>query len=81
MTDGVGTEATTKLPTGITFAPDGSLWFTERGYNYIRRISPDFLVTSLLDVAVDGSSAIWQGGFDSKGTIISLTREKVCYGK
>lgn len=42
MTDGVGTEATTKLPTGIAFAPDGSLWFTERGYNYIRRISPDF---------------------------------------
>ena len=69
MTDGVGTEATTKLPTGIAFAPDGSLWFTERGYNYIRRISPDFLVTSLLDVAVDGSSAIWQGGFDSKGNV------------
>ena len=58
MTDGVGTEATTKLPTGIAFAPDGSLWFTERGYNYIRRISPDFLVTSLLDVAVDGSMSV-----------------------
>ena len=76
MTDGVGTEATTKLPTGIAFAPDGSLWFTERGYNYIRRISPDFLVTSLLDVAVDGSSAIWQGGFDSKGNYYFIDKGK-----
>jgi sugar lactone lactonase YvrE len=67
MADGVGTEATTKLPTGIAFAPDGSLWFTERGYNWIRRISTDYTVTSLVDVSVDSGSAIWQGAFDSQG--------------
>ena len=76
MVDGKGTEATTKLPTGIAFAPDGSLWFTDRGHNYIRRISPDFLVTSLLNVAIDGKSAIWQGGFDSRGNYYFVDKAK-----
>lgn len=75
MTDGVGTDATTKLPTGIAFAPDGSLWFTERGYNWIRRISQDFQVTSLLDVSITGGT-IWQGGFDSKGNYYFVDKQK-----
>lgn len=75
MTDGVGTDATTKLPTGIAFAPDGSLWFTERGYNWIRRISQDYQVTSLLDVSIPGGT-IWQGGFDSKGNYYFVDKQK-----
>lgn len=76
MKDGVGTEATTKLPTGLAFAPDGSIWFTERGHNYIRRISTDFMVTSLVDVAIDSKSAIWQGGFDSRGNYYFVDKAK-----
>ena len=76
MTDGVGTEATTKLPTGIAFAPDGSIWFTERGYNWIRRISADYTVTSLVDVAVDSGSAIWQGAFDLEGNYYFADKAK-----
>jgi IPT/TIG domain. len=76
MKDGVGTDATTKLPTGLAFAPDGSIWFTERGYNYIRRIAPDFSVSTLIDVKVDASSAIWQGEFNSKGDFYFADKAK-----
>lgn len=76
LKDGIGTEATTKLPTGLAFAPDGSIWFTDRGHNYIRRISTDFMVTSLVNVAIDSKSAIWQGNFDSKGNYYFVDKAK-----
>ena len=66
MVDGIGTAAITKLPTGLNKAPDGSIWFTCRGYNKIRRIAKDYTVTTLADVEL-GSSAIWQGCFSPDG--------------
>ena len=66
ITDGVGTAAITKLPTGLNKAPDGSIWFTCRGFNKIRRIAQDLTVTTLVDVEL-GSSAIWQGCFTPDG--------------
>lgn len=64
--DGVGTGAATYMPTGINKAPDGSLWFTDRGGNKVRRIAPDLTVTSIVDAAVPGA-AVWQGCFDEAG--------------
>lgn len=75
LVDGIGTEATTKLPSGLAFAPDGSIWFTDRGYNAIRRISPNFEVTTLLTADL-GSSAVWQGGFNSKGEYYFIDKPK-----
>lgn len=74
--DGVGTDATTKLPSGLAFAPDGSIWFTDRGFNAIRRISPDYEVTTLGKVAIDNGSAVWQGGFNSKGEYYFIDKAK-----
>lgn len=76
LVDGIGTDATTKLPTGLAFAPDGSIWFTDRGNNAIRRISPDLEVKTLGMVAIDGGSAIWQGGFNSKGEYYFIDKAK-----
>lgn len=76
MADGVGTDATTKLPTGLCYAPDGSIWFTERGYNWLRRFDANLNVSSIADVKVDGSSAIWQGGFNSKGEYYFIDKAK-----
>ena len=73
--DGMGTDATTKLPTGLAFAPDGSIWFTDRGFNKIRRISPDFEVTTVAEVEL-GGSAIWQGNFNSKGEYFFIDKAK-----
>lgn len=75
LKDGIGTDATTKLPTGLAFAPDGSIWFTDRGWNAIRRISPDFEVTTIATVDL-GGSAIWQGGFNSKGEYYFIDKAK-----
>jgi virginiamycin B lyase len=36
---------TSAAPTGITSAPDGSLWFTERGANQLGRLSPSGVLT------------------------------------
>ncbi len=63
--DGIGTAATTKLPTGLAFAPDGSIWFTERGNKAIRRLGMDMTVTTL--VSGEGLDNPWQGGFDAAG--------------
>lgn len=63
--DGIGTAATTKLPSGLAFAPDGSIWFTERGNNAIRRLGADMTVTTL--VAGEGLNNPWQGEFDATG--------------
>lgn len=76
LVDGIGTDATTKLPTGLAFAPDGSIWFTDRGNNAIRRISPDLEVKTLGMVAIDAGSAIWQGGFNSKGEYYFIDKAK-----
>lgn len=68
MQDGLGTEATCKLPTGLSYAPDGSIWFTDRGNNAIRRISADMEVTTIAGGLNAGMfNAPWQGNFDSKG--------------
>lgn len=68
MKDGIGTEATCKLPTSLSFAPDGSIWFTDRGNFAIRSISTDMQVTT---IAGEPSTTLfshpWQGNFDSKG--------------
>lgn len=63
--DGIGTAATTKLPSGLAFAPDGSIWFTERGNKAIRRLGADMTVTTL--VSGEGLDNPWQGGFDPAG--------------
>ena len=64
--DGVGTGASTYLPTGINRAPDGTLWFTDRGGNRVRRIAPDLTVTTVVDASASGA-AVWQGCFDAAG--------------
>ena len=64
--DGVGTEALTYMPTGINKAPDGTLWFTDRGGNKLRRIAADLTVTTLMDAQIPGA-ALWQGCFDGSG--------------
>ena len=64
--DGVGTEALTYMPTGISKAPDGTLWFTDRGGNKLRRIAPDMTVSSEMDAAI-ANAALWQGCFDGNG--------------
>ena len=64
--DGVGTEALTYMPTGINKAPDGTLWFTDRGGNKLRRIAADLTVTTLMDAQIPGA-ALWQGCFDGEG--------------
>ena len=64
--DGVGVEALTYMPTGINKAPDGTLWFTDRGGNKVRRIARDMTVRSLLEITTSGA-AVWQGCFDSEG--------------
>lgn len=69
--DGVGTAATVYLPTGLSKAPDGSIWFTDRGTgftaNKIRRIAQDLTVTTIADPSASGS-AIWQGCFAEDGS-------------
>lgn len=68
MTDGIGTDATCKLPTSLSFAPDGSIWFTDRGNFAIRRISKDLEVTTIAgEPNTDLFSHPWQGAFNSKG--------------
>lgn len=74
--DGVGTAAITKLPTGLVKAPDGSIWFTDRGFNLIRRISPDLTVTTLADVTESSGSALWQGCFGSDGIYYFIDKAK-----
>ena len=64
--DGVGVEALTYMPTGINKAPDGTMWFTDRGGNKIRRIAKDMTVQTLAEVSTAGS-AVWQGCFDAEG--------------
>lgn len=73
--DGMGTEATTKLPSGVAFAPDGSIWFTDRGWNAVRRISPTLEVTTIGKYDL-GGSALWQGGFNSKGEYYFIDKAK-----
>jgi sugar lactone lactonase YvrE len=65
-TDGVGTGACTYMPTGINKAPDGTLWFTDRGGNAIRHIAQDMTVTTEALVTESGA-AVWQGAFDASG--------------
>ncbi len=68
MTDGIGTQATCKLPTSLSFAPDGSIWFSDRGNFAIRRISPDVNVTTIAGSPTsDSFFHPWQGNFDSNG--------------
>lgn len=74
--DGVGTAAITKLPTGLVKAPDGSIWFTDRGFNLIRRISQDLTVTTLADVTVSSGSALWQGCFGTDGIYYFIDKAK-----
>lgn len=76
VTDGVGTAAITKLPTGLSKASDGSIWFTDRGFNLIRRISPDMTVTTLADVTVSSGSALWQGCFGADGLYYFIDKAK-----
>jgi sugar lactone lactonase YvrE len=64
--DGIGTSALTYLPTGVNKAPDGSIWFTDRGGNCVRRIAQDMTVTTLADLSA-GHGAVWQGCFDAQG--------------
>lgn len=68
MKDGIGTAATCKLPTSLSFAPDGSIWFTDRGNFAVRRISEELVVTT---IAGEPSTKLfnhpWQGNFNSKG--------------
>ncbi|MBO7510612.1 MAG: IPT/TIG domain-containing protein [Bacteroidales bacterium] len=64
--DGVGTEALTYMPTGISKAPDGTLWFTDRGGNKVRRIAKDMTVQTIVDASAPGA-AVWQGCFDGEG--------------
>ena len=64
--DGVGTEALTYMPTGINKAPDGTLWFTDRGGNKVRRIARDMSVKTIVDASLPGA-AVWQGCFDDEG--------------
>ncbi len=68
--DGIGTGATCDLPTGLGKAPDGSIWFTDRGTgtrgNRIRRIARDLTVTTIADASA-ANSAIWQGCFGPDG--------------
>ena len=74
--DGVGTAAITKLPTGLSKAPDGSIWFTDRGFNLIRRISPDLTVNTLADVTESSGSALWQGCFGADGIYYFIDKAK-----
>lgn len=68
MKDGTGTEATCKLPTSLSFAPDGSIWFTDRGNFAIRSISADMQVTTIAgEPTTTLFSHPWQGNFNSKG--------------
>ena len=64
--DGVGTAALTYMPTGISKAPDGSIWFTDRGGNKVRRIGLDMTVTTVADLS-EAKGAIWQGCFGTDG--------------
>lgn len=63
--DGIGTDASFYLPSGLAMAPDGSIWIADRGNNAIRRLGTDMMVTTV--ASGNGLNAPWQGGFDPDG--------------
>ena len=70
--DGIGTSATTWFPTGLAYAPDGSIWFTERGNRAIRRLSPGMSVETLVSsTELDNP---WHGGFDADGNYYVVSK-------
>jgi hypothetical protein len=54
--DGFGTSATFNNPTGLTAAPDGSLYVCEQVSNLVRRVSSVGEVTTIAGTTVAGSS-------------------------
>lgn len=74
-TDGVGTEATIRLPTSLKYAPDGSIWVTTRGEQRIRRIDKDLNVTTLADLTADGNT-VWQACFNTKGEYFYTNKDQ-----
>ncbi|MDE7442982.1 MAG: IPT/TIG domain-containing protein [Muribaculaceae bacterium] len=73
--DGVGTEATIRLPTSLQYAPDGSIWVTTRSDYRIRRIDSDLRVTTIADLTADGAT-VWQACFNSKGEYFYTNKDK-----
>lgn len=74
--DGVGTDATLRLPTGLSFAPDGSVWVLTRGDFRIRRIDTDLNVTTVADLTTTEGATPWQGCFNSKGEFFYVNKDK-----
>lgn len=75
LVDGIGTEAQLGLPRGLSFAPDGSLYFTDSRSHAIRRLGTDMSVTTLV-VGNDDIKSPWQGAFDSKGNYYVASKDK-----
>lgn len=46
--DGVGTAARLQWPGGLSAAPDGSVYFIDRGVGRVRRLAPDGTVSTIL---------------------------------
>jgi sugar lactone lactonase YvrE len=54
--DGVGTAAAFSTPSGLAFAPDGTLYLADTGNHAIRRITPDGKVTTLAGDGMPGDA-------------------------
>ena len=63
--DDVGTSASVGSIEGLIWAPDGTLWFTQRSSgNAIRQFNP---ATSMVKTIVSGIPLPWGGDFDANG--------------
>ena len=49
--DGNGTSAKLNTPSGLVIAPNGTIYFTESNSNYIRKITPDGMVSTIITSA------------------------------
>lgn len=67
-TDGFGSEALFKHPSGLAFSLDSSLiYITDRSNNAIRSITPKGQVTTVVPGSLSAYNFPWQGAFDSAG--------------
>jgi RHS repeat-associated protein len=53
---GLATQATLNGPTGISVAPDGSLYIADLGANRVRRVGPDGIITTVAGTGSPGFS-------------------------
>ena len=72
--EGVGTAARFQQPDGLAFAPNGDLWFTDRGTHEIRRVTSDGFVHK---VALTGAAikSPWGAAFSPDGYFVVANKD------